>query len=189
MATRKPVAKAAPIPTRKQFNEWCDEQLKINHSFIPPDQLCEEDIDDWAAAEAELARVKNREMLLRLKIFKHFFTSPSEGVNATELPNGIIVKGTYKISRNVDEAALAALKQYSIADMRSFLTQLGMDVTAFADDVKVVDALKISTDKLLKYEPSLVTAEYRTLTEEQRTIFETCLAIKPATPSLEVKKP
>lgn len=187
MATMKPAGKAARIPTRAEFNAWMETQQ--SPTFIPPDQLTVEDIEEWRDAQETLSRVKGKEMLLRLKIFKHYFVTPEEGTNNIELPDGTILKGGYKIDRKIDPAGLAAVKMLTVGEMRDYLTKLGFDVTAHADDVKVVDALRLSIDKLVKWEPSLSIRDYRTLTSEQHAVFDTCMLIKAGAPSLELVLP
>ena len=187
MATMKPAGKAGPIPTRAEFNAWVATQA--SPTFIPPDQLTMEDVEEWREAHATLSRVKSKEMLLRLKIFKHYFVQPEEGTNNIELPDGTVLKGKFPISRDIDEGALAGIKLVTVGEMREHLTTLGFDVSGFANEVKVTEALHLSLDKLVKWEPSLSIREYRTLTNEQRAIFDTCMSIKSGAPAIEFVSP
>lgn len=131
---------------------------------IPPNEVTQKDLEEWYNADLELARVKAKEILLRNRIFKHYFPAPVEGTNSAPLPDGYVLKATYPITRNVDEGAMAALKE------------------------KFIEKL-ISTDKLVKYKPSLSVSEYRTLTAEQQQLFDQCLEVKPGTPALEIVLP
>lgn len=189
MATRVPVPVALPLPTREQWNAWCLQQQQANPQFVPPVQVCLEDIDDWKAASAAVAHSKAREGLLRQKLFKFFFPSPREGTNNLMLQDGRKFVAKHVITREVDETGLDTLRRALLGDMRAQLTTLGLDVSGFTDDAPVTEVLKLSMDKLIKSKPSLVTTEYRTLTDEQRIIFETALAIKDGSPQLTLEPP
>jgi hypothetical protein len=124
------------------------------------------DLATWWKLQEELKRIKAAESLLRARIFRHYFLAPKEGVNSFPLPDesGWVLKGEHKINRAIDEPALAAAKDA--------LLQAGMSV-----------------DKLVVYKPELATREYRTLTAEQRNLFDQCLIIKEGTPGLEIVLP
>lgn len=188
MAARTPVVQGPVLPTRKQFNEWLEQQIALNPQFIPPNQLCLEDIDEWQLAKDELARVKAKEALLRSKVYTFLFTAPVEGTNYVQIANGPKLKATRKIDRKPDQAQIDVMKKLTVGEMRTFLTQLKIDHTFFEDSVPVVTALNIAVDKLLEYKPELVTKEYRELTAEQRAVFEMCLVIKDGSPQLEIAK-
>lgn len=131
---------------------------------IPPDQVTQKDLEDWYKATEELTRAKQREILLRMRIFRHYFPSPAEGTNTFVLPDGYELKGVHKINRSVEPAALEVLKP------------------------KFAEA-KIRVDSLIKYDPDLVIKEYRTLTEEQVQLFDQCLVVKDGTPDLKIVQP
>jgi hypothetical protein len=131
---------------------------------IPDNSVGQKDLEEWYLANEQLAKLKAREMMLRKRIFNHYFPTPKEGTNDAELPDGYVLKATYPITRTVDEAGLSVLKE------------------------QFVEA-KISTDKLVSYKPSLVVSEYRTLTAEQQQLFDQALIIKPGTPALEIVQP
>ena len=122
---------------------------------------------EWNTALKALDGVKlivARELLLRKEVGKLFFPAPKEGTNSVKLNDGWELKYNYPIKRDVDEGALGALK---------------------AEFIK----LGISSDKLVEYKPSLVTTEYRTLTEEQIQLFDQALIVKPGSISLEIVLP
>lgn len=124
-------------------------------------------INSWANLRKQIANIKpivDEEMKLRKEIFSSMFPTPAEGVNDSPLHSGWVLKGTYKLDRKIDEAALpAAMEQ--------------------------LRALGVVADKLVAYKPSLVTSVYKELTAEQRVIFDTALEIKPASPTLELNPP
>lgn len=133
-------------------------------SIVPANQVTQEDLAEWYRLQAELKRVKTSEMLLRVKIFKGFFPEPREGTNNFTLPDGHVLKGGHVINREVDPGSYQALQpQFQQAN--------------------------ILFNELVKWEPKLKVAPYRTLTEEQRNLFDQCLIIKPGSPSLEIAPP
>lgn len=127
-------------------------------------KVTQEEMSEWFNLTVELARVKEREMELRKKIFGAYFPMASEGVNDFPLAGGFVLKGTRKIDRKVDEAMLAA-KQNELLEK------------------------KIPVSSLIKWKPELVTKEYRKLTDADRIIFEQILDIKDGAPSVEIVKP
>lgn len=118
----------------------------------------------WWQLSKQLAELRAEEMALRKEIFEECFPSPREGVNDYPLEAGYVLKGTYKLDRKLDEAALDSLAKE--------LREEGVPV-----------------DSLVVYKPSLVTKEYRELTEEQRILFEQVITIKPASPSMAIVLP
>lgn len=131
---------------------------------IPQNTVTMEDLAQWDHLQQELKRVKAAEMLLRTKIFNGLFTAPKEGTNSIPLNAGYVLKGTYVLNRTIDIGALQA-----IGDK---MAELG-----------------IHKDDLVKYKPELVIGEYRTLTDEQRQLFDQALVIKPGSPALEIVLP
>lgn len=141
---------------------------------IPANDCTPADLFEWYKVQEELKKVKAREMILRMKVFKAFFPMPKEGTNTVELdkhpilagtePTGFVLKGTSVISREVDDAATTAL-------------------------LPELTKRKINVSDLIKRKPSLVVAEYRKLTEEEMQFFDQCLTIKPGSPSLEITLP
>lgn len=131
---------------------------------IPQNEVTQQDLENWYNLQKELARVKVAEMLLRKKIFDYHFKAPKEGTNTKPLDDGYALKGGYVINRNVDVALLTNFNEKLMA-------------------------AGVSIDKLVKYEPKLAVSEYRTLTQEQRQLFDQVLIIKPGSPSLEIVLP
>lgn len=131
---------------------------------LPENQVTQDDLTAWYQMQDQLKKLRAAEMLLRKKIFAAYFPEPKEGVNSVPLAAGWVMKGDYKIDRSIDEGALGAMRPL------------------FAEH-------KISVDSLVKYKPELVTRNYRTLTEEQRQLFDRALVVKPGSPSLEIVLP
>ena len=131
---------------------------------IPQDTVTAVDLAQWFTLQQELAKLKASEMLLRQRIFKHYFPNAKEGTNTFVLPDGYQLKADLPYERKVDEGALQALSEELAKAM-------------------------VSKDELLEYKPSLKVKEYRTLTDEQRLIVDQFLIIKPGTPSVKIVPP
>lgn len=116
-------------------------------------------LGQWQDTKAELESLKRKEAQLREILFQGAFPNPVEGVNTITLVDGTIIKGTHKITRNIDEAALSSILE------------------------QMPEAVR---DNLVAYKPSLSVAVYRKLTAEERKTFDQALIIKPGTPTLEV---
>ncbi len=129
------------------------------------------DLARWFTMKAELGRLKSAEGLLRARLFRHWFPTPTEGTNTTPLNDGTgaLLKGVHVINRDVDPASLDALRASIVAE--------GSNLP------------KLDFGKLIKWKPEVVIKEYRTLTEEERNLFDQCLIVKPGSPQMEVKVP
>lgn len=122
----------------------------------------------WNDAVAQVENIAKpliaTEMALRKELFAMAFPSPKEGTNDLALPNGWKAKAVYKLDRKLDEAALPA----------------------------VMDALRkldVIAESLVRYKPELDTKAYKALSDANQAIFNQCLTIKPASPSLELIQP
>lgn len=133
-------------------------------SQIPENTVTQADMERWYIVQEQLSKLKNEEQMLRNKIFKGMFTNPVEGTNTVELEDGYALKGKRVINRTVDEAAFKA-------------------------SVEELAKNGIATDRIIKFKPELVVKEYRTLTDEQRNLFDCVLIIKDGMPGLEIVKP
>jgi hypothetical protein len=131
------------------------------------------DIVTLAKLQIELSRVKAAEAMLRRRIADHFFPKPVEGSKENKYPlndgTGAILQMEHKINRKVLEAELDAYKT--------------------ASKEEGANLPDLPWNKLIKYTPELVTAEYRKLTKEERAACDLVLEIKPGMPSLEVVIP
>jgi len=104
------------------------------------------------------------EMEVRKTLFAMAFPEPVENTNTLELSHGWKLKAMHKFDRKIDEAAMP--------DILAELQNLG-----------------VNTDILIKYIPQLEMTNYRSMTEENRTIFNQCITTKPGSPSLELIAP
>lgn len=131
---------------------------------IPPNTCTMQDIYDWYTASEELAALKNREMLLRRKVFEGKFPEPVEGTNSEPLQDGWVLKCKYGYNRTPDMEAFSTL----------------------ADELR---AAGVVLETLIKYKPELAITAYRELTKEQQQLVDQCLIVKPSSPSLEIVMP
>lgn len=131
---------------------------------IPKNEISDADFIEWDRLKVELGIIKTKEMLLRKKIFKAFFAEATEGTYYQPMANGWRLKAVAKLDRSVDTAVLPVMRPQ-------------------------FEAAGINADTLIEYKPSLLVAAYRKLTDEQRTIFDCALTIKPGSPALELVAP
>lgn len=127
-------------------------------------------LTNWTRAVEQVAATKSlveNEMALRKQVMASFFPEPKEGTNNLELEAGWKLKAVYKLDRKVDEAALPAIME----KLRTF---------------------NVNPDLLIKRKVELDTTGYKTLlsiSPETVKIFDECLTIKPASPSIELVPP
>lgn len=131
--------------------------------------ITQADLENWFKMQEQLTQLKAAESLLRKRIFQHYFTNPTEGVNSHPIGDGFVLKGGHVINRKVIEADLEAL-QASIKAEGSNLP-------------------KLPINKLVKWKPELVKSEYNKLSDDEKKVFERALEIKPGSPTLEIVKP
>lgn len=127
------------------------------------------DLITWFKMQEELSKLKVAESLLRKRIFAHYFTNPTEGVNNHPLDDGYVLKGGHVINRKVVEADLEALQAAMKAE--------GANLP------------KLPINKLVKWKPELVKSEYNKLSDEDKLVFDRALEIKPGSPTLDIVKP
>lgn len=136
-------------------------------SLIPSDTITEADLQAWYKMHADLAKLKASEMLLRQRVFRHFFPNPIEGTNTFNLEavEGVpyALKATYPIIRKIDEALLTV----ATPDLR----EKGIPI-----------------DSLVKRQPELVISAYRLLTAEEQALFDRVMEIKPGSPSMKIEQ-
>lgn len=141
-----------------------DPTMNISTAELTPEEQLKLDMIEWYKAAEAMAALKDREMALRVKLFKAFFPTPKEGTNSYDLPDGYVVKGVHVVNRAVDQAVLTTLsKEFAEAHI------------AIAD--------------LIKWKPDLVKSTYNTLSAEQKQLFDQALVIKEGTPQLEIVMP
>lgn len=133
-------------------------------SLIPDNPVTAATLVEWYNQVAQMAKLKASEMLLRQKIFKHFFKEPKEGANTHIMDDGYQLKADRVINRKVDEPLYKSM-------MEEFVAQ------------------GINPHALVRYKPELNTTAYRELTLEQQKFFDQCLIVTDGSPSLKIAAP
>jgi hypothetical protein len=134
--------------------------------IVPENTCTQADLEEWYRTQAELTLLKQKEILLRCKLFKFHFPTPKEGVNNKELNDGTgcVLKGTHKINRAVDDGALSVMSP------------------------KLLE-VQVPVDVLFVRKPELCISEYRKLNVDQVKLVDQCLIIKNGTPELKIVLP
>jgi hypothetical protein len=135
--------------------------------LIPERQVTVEHLKEWFILKQQLDEMKGKEVVLRQFIFNGLFTNPTEGINKHDVNDGTgaVVKGTHVINRSVQIEELEKLEE------------------SLKNDSNLP---KLDLEKLVKWKPEVSIKEYRTLTDEQRHLFDQALVIKPGMPGLEI---
>jgi len=126
---------------------------------------------EWHKAVQDVLATKPivaREMELRKEVMAMYFPNPVEGTNSAPLASDWVLKGTHKLERKIDDAALPAVRQ------------------------QLREQFQINPDNLFCTKYELETAQYKalkTINAEAFTLLETALIIKPASPTLELVPP
>jgi len=120
---------------------------------------------EWHGLQEKLKEVKEREMFVRKQLFDHYFMNPKVGVNRHDLGSGYQLEGKYALSYSMDFD-----KFRKVCD-----SDAGLDVGLVFEDV-------------VDYKPVFNTTTYKQLAEEMRAVIDEALTIKPAAPTLEIKK-
>jgi hypothetical protein len=132
-----------------------------------------DELAKWFKIKKELSDLKGTEAMMRSRIFKFFFPTPTEGSKYNKVPlndgTGAVLSADYVINRTVDQAQLDALREEMFAE-GSNLPQLALD-------------------QLIKWKPELSITAYRALTDEERNVIDCCLVVRPGSPQMEVKIP
>lgn len=132
---------------------------------VPEDEpFTEAELAEWYKVKTELNKLKQKEGLLRHRIFGKCFPNPKVGINNYDLSNGYVLKGKYEENTSVDEGAFGAIAE----QMRG---------------------LGVNPDDLIRRKPELNKTEYKKLNAEQKLAFDQCLTVKPGSKSLEVVLP
>ena len=134
---------------------------------IPENTVTPELMVQWNDLQQKLAKIKAEEMILRTAIYKHFFKDPKEGTNTAALHAGWELKATRTIDRKIELPTFQAMAvengPFHLAGIRA------------AD--------------YIEWEPKLKIANYRTLTAEQKLVFDQALVIKDGSPQLKIVLP
>lgn len=134
---------------------------------IPANEVTQEDLTKWNDLQEQLRKIKNEENLLRMKIWGGMFKDPKEGTNTVALHAGWELKGTRTVNRKV------------LIEM----------VNAMAVENGPFHLAGIRAADLIEWKPELKIAEYRTLTAEQKLVFDQALEIKDGSPQLKIVLP
>lgn len=123
------------------------------------------DIATLAQLQAQLDDIKTKEMALRKKVFAATAAKIDlkTGTNNIALPEDWKLKVVAKETVSVEESLLPAVQEK-------------MREAGIREDV-------------FKFKPSLVTANYKALTPEQRKVIDEALLIKPASPEVKIIAP
>lgn len=191
MAARKPVADAPPLPTRAQWTEWLNSQTAANPQFVPPVQVCVEDIAAWKDLKRDKDSLAFQEVTARKRICGFFFPAPEEGTNKIKLADGSVLNLSHQIKRDVDQPMLEALSKMKVSDFGiPKLALMGVDVNGLTGDEYLAHVMHIDLSKLIEWKPALAVKEWRTLTEAQHAIFDSILTFKdPETPQVKLEPP
>jgi hypothetical protein len=135
--------------------------------LIPEREVTLEHLKEWYTLKQQLEELRNKEVVLRQFLFAGLFPEPKEGVNTHPINDGTgaVVKGTHVINRAVQLEPLEELKKS--LEGNNNLPQLDLN-------------------KLIRWKPEVATKEYRTLSDEERHMFDQCLVIKPGMPGLDI---
>jgi hypothetical protein len=115
-------------------------------------------------AAKEAKRIIAVEKKKRDALVKEIFDHPKEGTNKATMPNGWMLKFTYKVERKIDETLLGVVR----------------------DSLESVD---ISMDTVIEKVPKLNTAVYKKFPKEHQKIVDLCLTSKAGSHTLELVPP
>lgn len=121
-------------------------------------------IGRWNELQSRLTSIKDEEMKLRTEIFEACFPNPTEGTNKVDMPEGWMLKGTYRLTRSLDEAALPAV-----------ITELHKH--------------KVKTDDVVTYRPNLSLTGFKKLDAKWQKVLEQAITTKPGAPTIELVAP
>lgn len=116
----------------------------------------------WQDVSQAVKELTQQERALREQLFAGTFPSPEEGVNKYELPDGRVVKGTYKLTRKLDVEKLeAAVNDTSVsAEVAQKVVRIKyeLDLKAFKDLPDIArNALEVQ--QIVTTAPALPTLE------------------------------
>lgn len=124
-----------------------------------PEEVTLDDLKHWKQLCSKLKIMKEEEMELRKKIAAFYFQDPKIGTN-THKQDGVVIKFKKSLNISVDAAVLPAV------------------LKELPDDYE---------QHLVKYKPELMLKNYKTLPADSKAIFDECLIVKDASPSITVE--
>lgn len=129
------------------------------------DQLLEK----WYSTAGALALAKAEESVLRNLVVTGFFPDGlKEGTQTLPLADGWVLKVAGKVNRKIDPAMIGPVT---------------LEMAAKFGDANV------TVDDLINYPPELKISAYKTLTAEQRQVFDAALIITDGTPAVIIDQP
>lgn len=128
---------------------------------IPKNKATKKDLEQWYELQKQISELKNKETLLRQKIFGFYFEGAKEGTNTYDLQDGFLLKGKRVVNRTLD---------YGV----------------FQANVERFRNIGITPEDLVRMKPELELKAYRGLSADQQKVFDECLVIKDGMPSLEI---
>ena len=139
-------------------------------ALIPEREVTLEHLKEWYEIKQQLDELKNKEVVMRQFITAGLFPEPTEGTNTHPLNDGTgaVAKMTHVINRKVDEELYDELE-------KSLQTDNNLP--------------RLDLTKLVRWKPEVSIKEYRTLTDEERHLFDQALVIKPGMPGLDIMIP
>lgn len=119
-----------------------------------------ETVQRWHELKATIQHLQAEERALREGLFSGTFPNPEEGVNKYTLPDGSVLKGTYKLNRTLDDDKLKELVKEGLLPKKVY---------------RAIRRVKVE----------LNLAEYRKLSDKHAKICAEAITVKPGLPSLE----
>lgn len=151
---------------RKNIAAWKEHEVLVTEKLTALGHFkkLENLLPEWYLITKKIAPLRDSESAMRKSIFSMAFPEPKEGTNSLKLADGYVLKGVYGFNRKIDNDVLTNIFE------------------------KLTEA-EIPIDMLVKYKPEVKVTIYKELSEHQRKLFDECLTIEPASPSLKVEKP
>jgi hypothetical protein len=122
-------------------------------------------LSEWYELQTTLKELKEKEMNLRKVLFTQYFPSPTVGTNKLELPDGYVLEGKYTLDYKLDINHFKKIVESPEGEY------VGLELGDVLDYKEVFNATR-----------------YKQLAPELQDIIKEALVIKPACPTLAIKK-
>ncbi len=139
---------------------------------IAPDQI-QAVMAEWKHAQEQKALFVEREMLLRKRLFKHFFPDAKEGANNFPLGNGWKVTGNKKVNRRIDQREMKNMGEAYNQGLMS-----PEDMAAWKS---------IPFDAILSWKPEVKVGGYKKLEGTAKDMVSRFVIESDGSPELEFK--
>jgi hypothetical protein len=143
---------------------------------LPETTITAADLAAWYKAKKDLETLRATEMLMRQRIFRHYFPSPKEGTNTAVLPDTYQLKGVHTINRKIVEESMQALCYRPPLENGAF-------------GPSKLEEAGISPQQIIKWKPELAIRVYRELTAEQQHLVDQMLLVDAGSPQLKIEPP